>query len=219
MGKILSVIYFVILLPNLVFPDVFGKVVSTYEDLKSIKADFVQENYWAEPDISKISSGILWIKKKDNKIKLEYSEPKAQLLLVEIDKTTIYFPETNQVVIMDSFPIQNLLSPDKLVNNYLKYSEIIDKSENDSDYIYTIVPSDSALCNNPPIDFEFAKLILTIDKTSYLLGAIQYYDEQDNSVKFVFKNIEKDVKISDDIFSFKIPDNASVIDKRCRQKK
>ncbi len=226
MRNILIIISSLILISTLTFAqDILDKVINTYKELKSIRADFIQENYWSEPDIEKISSGTLWIRKEDNKIKLEYSEPKGQLLLSETDKVTIYLPETNhdsipiisglksgQVIIMDSLPIQNLLSPDKLVNEYLKYSEVEFQTKSDSEYIFTFMPS-----VNSPTDFEFAKLILKIDKSSYLLRGFQYYDEQNNSVKFIFRGIEKNVRIDDDRFFFEIPEDANVIDRRYRK--
>lgn len=176
--------------------DIYENILIKYAKIKFYEADFEQENYWKEIDISQTSYGKVYFD-VDNFLML-YEQPENQFLLFQNDDVTIYDSASNQAMISNNMDIE--LRPVNLISEYWENSE--KKLEFVLDNLIKISLTTE---NNNKISLILA---------DYLLEEILIYDQDDNFVLYKFKNAQINQELPSNIFEIELPEDANLIDNR-----
>lgn len=174
----------------------YESILITYSTVYTYEAKFIQENYWAEINIDKISEGKLYYDKEN--LLMDYSQPDGQKLLINEEYMTMYDPIADQAMISDEFDIE--LRPDKLISHYWDISEkaIIDKFD-DTIKIKLKTPQEE-------------NIIITI--SNKLVTEFNIVDENGNFVIYKFYNIKINEGLPENIFELTLPESTNIFDTR-----
>jgi outer membrane lipoprotein-sorting protein len=174
----------------------YENILITYSTVYTYEAKFIQENYWAEINIDKISEGKLYYDKEN--LLMDYSQPDGQKLLINEEYMTMYDPIADQAMISDEFDIE--LRPDKLISHYWDISEkeIIDKFD-DTIKIKLKTPQEE-------------NIIITI--SNKLVTEFNIVDENGNFVIYKFYNIKINEGLPENIFELTLPESTNIFDTR-----
>jgi len=174
----------------------YENILITYSTAYTYEAKFIQENYWAEINIDKISEGKLYYNKEN--LLMDYSQPDGQKLLINEEYMTMYDPIADQAMISDEFDIE--LRPDKLISHYWDISEkaIIDKFD-DTIKIKLKTPQEE-------------NIIITI--SNKLVTEFNIVDENGNFVIYKFYNIKINEGLPENIFELTLPESTNIFDTR-----
>ena len=85
-----------------------------------------------------------------------------------------------------------------------KYSLSIKEERKDA-YVFSVAPTEK---------LPFDKLELTLTKENLFVSQIYYSDKQTGTVQVDFSNISLNKALEDDVFNFKTPEGAQVMDLR-----
>jgi len=174
----------------------YENILITYSTAYTYEAKFIQENYWAEINIDKISEGKLYYNKEN--LLMDYSQPDGQKLLINEEYMTMYDPIADQAMISDEFDIE--LRPDKLISHYWDISEkeIIDKFD-DTIKIKLKTPQEE-------------NIIITI--SNKLVTEFNIVDENGNFIIYKFYNIKINEGLPENIFELTLPESTNIFDTR-----
>ena len=174
----------------------YENILITYSTVYTYEAKFIQENYWAEINIDKISEGKLYYNKEN--LLMDYSQPDGQKLLINEEYMTMYDPIADQAMISDEFDIE--LRPDKLISHYWDISEkaIIDKFD-DTIKIKLKTPQEE-------------NIIITI--SNKLVTEFNIVDENGNFIIYKFYNIKINEGLPENIFELTLPESTNIFDTR-----
>ena len=174
----------------------YESILITYSTVYTYEAKFIQENYWAEINIDKISEGKLYYDKEN--LLMDYSQPDGQKLLINEEYMTMYDPIADQAMISDEFDIE--LRPDKLISHYWDISEkeIIDKFD-DTIKIKLKTPQEE-------------NIIITI--SNKLVTEFNIVDENGNFIIYKFYNIKINEGLPENIFELTLPESTNIFDTR-----
>jgi outer membrane lipoprotein-sorting protein len=175
---------------------IYADIISKYDDIATFTADFTQNNYWSEPDLSQKSNGKIIY--NSEKLLLSYSDPEGQKMIVDSISITLYDPNSNQVMISNK--TGQSIHPIELIKYYWNISK---KEFHQDDNELITVKMDTK---------DGQKFLIKIQDN--LVIFIELSDEEKNSVSYTFTNIETNAVLGESIFNFEIPDEANVIDTR-----
>lgn len=202
MATYLTKILLIILLPVLliaeenVLENIYGEMLITYSTIRSYEAMYLQENYWVEMDVDKVSKGKLYYDEEN--LLMDYSEPDGQKLLINNEELTMYDPVNNQAVITNEFDIE--LRPAELISQYWDISEkkIIDEYDR-TVKIELRIP-------------EAETIVITL--TDKLLKKLTLIDPNGNFVIYKFSDIKVNEALPENIFKLILPEDVNLIDTR-----
>ncbi len=174
----------------------YEEILITYSAIYTYEAKFVQENYWAEININKISEGKLYYDKEN--LLMEYSQPDGQKLHINKEYMTMYDPIGDQAIISDEFEIE--LRPDELISQYWDISkkEIIDQFDS-TIKIKLKTPQDE-------------NIIITV--SNKLVTEFNIVDENGNFVIYKFYDIKINKALPENIFELTLPESTNILDTR-----
>ena len=198
--KLLFLIAFTLVFITLTALDldmIYDNIIEKYQAIETYQADFVQENYWSELEVNKISKGKVYYNK--NYFLLSYSNPEGQFLLLSDNILTLIDLESNQMLITDN--INQELRPDKLIISYWQNS-IINFLLSADKYLIML-----------NIVTELGDSI-SVQLNDYLIKEFSFTDSSDNCVTYKFSNALLNMELSDSFFVLKIPEDIDIIDNR-----
>ncbi len=175
---------------------IYKDISITYSNIKSYEADFTQQNYWKELDVSKQSNGKIYY--NTDYFLMKYNEPTGQLLLIKKDTVTMYDTASQQALISND--MQTELRPVKLISEYWDISkkELI-KSDSISFRIRLITPD---------------KQQIVVQAQDSLITEFSIIDIDENSVIYIFSNEKINKSLPKDIFEITLPEDTNIIDNR-----
>jgi len=175
---------------------IYENMISTYDSVVTFQADFVQENYWPEMEISQSSNGVIYYD-SDNLL-MEYSNPEGQIMLIDPNNVTIYDAASQQALISPKQAVK--LRPIEVIKHYWKISQIsiLDETEEGMNLRLKV--------NNGEI--------VIIKIVNSLVSQISILDVDKNSVTYKFGGMMINEEIPAETFEFKIPEDARIIDNR-----
>lgn len=192
---LIFVIVYTVNITALQVEEVFSQLKNRYVEVETYQAEFSQENYWAEVDISKISKGKMYY--NNDNLLLSYQQPDGQKLLIDSTKVIMYDPQMEQVLLSDK--IDTKLRPIEILKYYWQDSE------------KELVPKENGykllLKNNRE------KIITATIKHDWL-KEIKIEDKNGNWVKYDFFNEVYNEEIEPDIFQIEFDENVNIIDNR-----
>ncbi len=175
---------------------VYENILITYSNIKSYEANFTQQNYWKELDVSKQSNGKIYY--NTDCFLMKYNEPTGQLLLIKKDTVTMYDTASQQALISND--LQTELRPVKLISEYWDISrkELIE-SDSISFRIRLITPDSQHI---------------EVNIKDSLITEFTIIDIDENSVVYKFSNEKINKSLPKDIFEITLPEDTNIIDNR-----
>ena len=175
--------------------EVFSQLKAKYADVETYQAEFSQQNYWAEVDVTKTSRGKIFYN-KDNLL-LSYQQPDGQKLLIDSTKVIMYDPQNQQALISDK--IDTKLRPIEILKYYWQDAE---KELVNTPNGYNILLKKAQKKN------------ITATVKDGWLKKIRIEDNSGNWVEYSFFNEVYNKKISSQIFHLEFDDDVNIIDNR-----
>lgn len=174
------------------------------KDLTALSADFVQYEIDANERQSDKSTGKVWLN-APNQFKWQYQKPTEQLIIASGKQVWIYDKDLEQVTIKQQHnnqnPIYVLLNREQTDKYYTVSLVKQDKKSKDKLQWIRMLPKSSS--------DEVKNVWLGIKGKN--LSVLKLQNQFDNIVIFEFNNIQRNPKLADDFFIFKIPQGIDVI--------
>jgi len=186
--------------------NIVKKVRDNYEKLKSLQADFVQNYTWSLAGETQTVEGKLLLKQGDR-----YRVETAQQLIVT-DGTTVwtYSAEKRQVFVDHLSKTSDQPLPRELLIKYTRdfKAKLLapEKLAGEEYYRLRFAPKDD--------DSFVHEVTAWIDPDTWLARKIEQHDINDNVTVYELKNVQRDLAVPDQSFTFKIPDGVEVVDMR-----
>jgi outer membrane lipoprotein carrier protein len=179
-----------------------------YEATSSMVADFKQKASVAMSGRVKHGAGRLVIL-KPGKIRWDYTSPDHQVLVSDGDKVTMYFSQSEQVIVQ---PINQYLDSDVTYSffagtgNILKDFDIFppDHVAPKKELVIRLVPK----IEHPQVDY----LHIWVDASTYLIRRLEIVDHFGSVTDLVFTNIKYNQSIAPELFSFTPPAGTEIIE-------
>jgi len=188
--------------------EVLNEIQSRYEKTNDFEADFIQEYVGKGIRQSSRGEGKVYFKKK-GMMRWDYTVPN-QKLISDGRKLWYYQPEEKQVLVSDvssvlkeKTPLAFLAGEGNLSRdfNFLNLNEPIPQKEDN--YVIELAPKE--------ILSTLSKLVLTVDKKSYVVLQADVFDGLGNLTRTRFINIKTNVGVSASFFKFATPPGTEVI--------
>jgi outer membrane lipoprotein-sorting protein len=178
-------------------PDILRQnMIDTYSNIDTYKADFIQNNYWEEIDVSLDSAGKIFF--DNHNLKLEYNDPEGQFLILDSLMVTMYEPTSNQAIISSSAEID--IRPISLISKYWQDSFLIscDAFDDTTEIV---------------MKTEFEETITFYVKDNWIIQ-LTYIDLDSNRVTYKFSKAEIDNPLPEHIFEIILPEDVNLLDTR-----
>jgi len=175
---------------------IYENIISTYDSVVTFQADFVQENYWPEMEVSQTSDGILFYNSEN--LLMDYSTPEGQIMLIDSDNVTIYDAASQQALISPKQAVR--LRPIEIIKHYWKMSEvsILDETEEGITLKLNVENGETVI----------------IEIINSLISQLSIMDSEKNQVTYKFEGMIINEEIPAETFEFVIPEDARIIDNR-----
>ncbi len=185
------------------------KIQAFYEATRTFTADFEQEVYWRRGEKVRVSRGKVWFK-KPGRMRWEYLWPEPLLVVCDGREVFVYNKNDNQVMV---FPSGKALSSREILGfmsgkGDLLRDFIIERFERlgEEKIALTLKP------RNPNAQVE--RLRLVADAKSGAIAEIWFWDYLNNLTKIRFKRLQRNQKLSENLFRFAPPKGAEIIRER-----
>lgn len=182
------------------------KVRENYEKMQSMQADFVQNYTWSLAGETQTLEGKIFLK-KDDRYRVETA---TQTIVTDGATVWTYSPEKQQVIIDHLSKTAEDPLPRELIVKYTRDFKAkllgTDKSGKVDLYRIHFTPRDE--------NSFVSEVTAWIEKDTWLAKKIEQHDINDNVTVYELKNIQRDVALADNLFTFKIPDGLEVVDLR-----
>jgi outer membrane lipoprotein carrier protein len=184
--------------------EVLNKIQYFYENIKTIKADFLQETIFLDGN-KEIRTGKVWIK-KPGKFRWEYQSPEKFLIISDGVKIFVYYPEEKEVLIYPSGKMISsqlalgFMSGRGNIRKDLKLEnfEII----NDKEWKISFLPLTK--------DTYIEKIVLTVNLNTGEVREFYFINTAGEKIKIVFKNLNYNSELKNSLFSFVPPRDSRI---------
>ena len=185
--------------------EVLNKIQHFYENTKSIKADFIQETVFLDKS-KEIRTGKVWIK-KPGKFRWEYQIPEKFLIISDGFQIFVYYPEEKEVLIYPSGKVISsqlalgFMSGRGNIKKDLKLEsfEIL----NEKEWRISFLPVSK--------DTYIEKIVLTVNLDTGEVKEFYFINTSGEKVRIIFKNLEYNLDLKNNIFTFIPPKNSKVL--------
>ena len=188
--------------------EVLNEIQSRYEKTNDFEANFIQEYVGKGMRQSTRGEGKVYFKKK-GMMRWDYTVPN-QKIVSDGHKLWYYQPEEKQVLVSDvsnvlkeRTPLAFLAGEGNLSRdfNFLNLNE--SASPKEDNYVIELVPKEAIS--------TLSKLVLTVDKKSYIVLQADVFDGLENLTRTRFINIKTNIGVSQSFFQFVTPPGTEVI--------
>lgn len=207
----------VFLLPGKTFSQELQSVEETveniqgiYEEIKDLKADFIQEVTIKSVKKSQKEEGRVFFKNPRNML-WDYKKPQGKKLVINSQTAWLYlagekvaYKQKAESIFQSKLLINFFSGTGKLKDDFIiKYAEpeALDK---DGNYLLVLIPREkTAACKS-------ARLI--VDKNNYYILQISFNDFLGNDTRLKFSNISVNIGVDRKIFQFKPPAGVEIFE-------
>lgn len=196
---VLIVLLSLSMLKSVEVEDTYLAVMNAYEKIENFQADLIQTNTFKAEKIEIESKAKFYY--QSDRIKISYSEPQEQTILMNGLAVKFYDKTSNTCVEMWDKDNTISLNPLFIIDKYWKYS---DKKMTDEDTILK-------LSLRPLQENEFKTILVEISKENYFITMISYEDPDGNIVNLKFNNINTDTEIPEDTWRLNLPEDVNYI--------
>lgn len=190
--------------------DVALKAEMKIHSLQSLQANFDQIYYSSTLSTPLKEKGKFYFK-KPHLMRWEYKDPEEKIFLVKEKIFLWYIPEDKELTRgslseeQHESEILSLLSGQRrLSDNYLiEFSPFP-----------TEKPKGWQLKLTPKEENEYSHILLEIDKKSWLIRKIIFFDWAGNKTEFQFNRIKINVRFPQNVFELKVPPDVEIIERK-----
>lgn len=187
--------------------EIIKKVKKKYDEIKTFQAEFVQTSYWKLADNVHEQRGKIWLKGKDMfKIQTE------DQTVVSDGKTIWTYSQFNNQVIIDHIATagEDIRLPKDI---FFKYSEDYHPQYRQDEKINNQDCSVLELqAKTEDIFIKYMKIWISLK--IFIPIKIEQVDINGNSNTYLLNNIQVNVTLNDDVFTYQPPDSVEIIDMR-----
>ncbi|MDF2953153.1 MAG: Outer membrane lipoprotein-sorting protein [Thermodesulfobacterium sp.] len=184
--------------------EVLEKIQYFYENIKNLRADFLQETTFLDGS-KEIRTGKVWIK-KPGKFRWEYESPEKFLIVSDGVQIFIYYPEEKEVLIYPSGKIISsqlalgFMSGRGNIKKDLKLEsfEILNKKE----WKISFIPISK--------DTYIEKIILMVNLDTGEVKELYFINTVGEKIRIVFKNLKYNLDLGNNLFTFIPPKNSKL---------
>lgn len=191
--------------------DDIARVQKTYDGIRDIQADFVQESVvksWHAEQMQKAQGKVFF--RKEGKMFWDYREPVPQQIISDGNTLWFYEPEEKQVTVTtagEGFQSQiaaDLLNGKAQLKRDFAVSAVTSTEEvNAGKLALELIPRSS--------HHNLSRIILRIDRKTFLIYQTEVYDLFDNLTRITFFRIECDTGPGDALFTFIPPPGVEIL--------
>jgi len=188
-----------------------AQIQKTYETMGDIQAYFVQESVvksWNAEQVQKAQGKVFF--KKGGKMFWDYQEPAPQQIISDGNTLWFYEPEDKQVTITtvgEGFQSQisaDLLNGKAHLKRDFDITGMTSPAEgNAGKLVLQLIPRSS--------QHNLSKILLRIDKNTFLIYQTEVYDLFDNLTRITFSQIQIDTNLADTLFTFTPPPGVEML--------
>jgi len=191
---------------------VLGHMEQAGKNLVDLKANFQQTKVFTLFE-DKTESGGKLTYKRPGKILWEFEEPNPSKLVINKEIAWLYLPKIKQVQkvnLKDKAQTESLLigfgtSAAEIQDSYEVNLVGADKVDQKEAYILELIPKKE-------LSSYFSKILLWIDQEKWIPTKTELVESSGDTTTIEFTAIQLNTHIPDDLFNFKIPNGAEVID-------
>jgi len=185
--------------------EVLEKIQFFYENIKSIKANFIQETILLDGS-KEIRTGKVLIK-KPGKFRWEYEKPERFLIISDGVKIFIYYPEEKEVLIYSS---------GKMISSQLALGFMNGRGSIKKDLkleSFEILGKNMWRISFLPLtkDPHIEKIILTVNLDTGEVKEFYFINTIGEKIKIVFKNLEYNLNLENKLFTFIPPRDSKIV--------
>jgi outer membrane lipoprotein carrier protein len=169
-------------------------------------ARFLQESTIKAMEITDFASGKVYVR-HPGQMRWEYEKPDRQVIITDGFKLWIYRPEDNQVMTGNAPEFfrdgrgASFLSDIKILRN--KFDITLLNSEKNLFHELKLIPLEK--------NMDVADIRLSVSKKSFAVARVVTYNFYGDETRIELLNSKFNVEMSDDLFSFEIPEGVDVL--------
>lgn len=202
-----------------ILPGILNKMEKAHLDLKSLKAEMVQQKTNAQIGVTDTEYGVLLYKpaasKGKGKLRIDYTRPSKDVVAVVGENVTFYQPRINQV-------FKGVVS--KLSKGKAGYGQLVglDGSLKSlaGNYNIEFVRDESVsgqtttlLHLTPKAGGQFAAIDVWVNQQSWLPVQWKLFERNRDYTLVTLKNMQLNTNIADSAFAVNVPGGVKVVDK------
>ena len=195
--------------PNPSPEEVARRLQAQYDQTRNFIADFQQSTTMEMSGRKKVGRGRVTLQ-KPGRMRWDYLEPDRQVLICDGEKIIMYLEKSHQMIISSA---KEYLASDVTYSFFTGNGNILRDFEVQS---ATDVPEQAPglatiklipKTGHPHVDH----LYLWVDTSDYLLRAMRIIDHLGSVTDIVFSNLQRNVEIPSDVFTFDPPEGTEII--------
>lgn len=176
-----------------------------YISLRSFSASFDQR--YENDDQTLEESGRMVIR-KPGKMYWEYRDPTVKYFVVDGKRSWFYVPRDKQVVVTDlegekSSPLLLLFGKSQLKQDFIIEEERETAPKDPGNWMLRLTP-------RVP-QGEFVCILVEVNPASTLISRLSVIDPIGGSNLYTFRDIQENIKVSDQLFKLKLPSDVEII--------
>ncbi len=172
------------------------KLLDAYSGINTFEAEFVQNNFWPELDKELISYGKIYF--DNDHLKLAYTDPEGQFLVLDSLIVTMFDPNSNQAIISASSEID--IRPRSIIKNYWQDSLLVSFQQK-------LETADIELRTEAGDRISF-------HTENTLITELTYSDADSNRVTYKFSELRLNQALPENVFDIILPDDVNLLDTR-----
>ena len=187
---------------------VVSAVESAYAGVDTIKADFVQVTRSAAAGEEPRQKGVVLLK-RPRKMRWNFTQPMISSFITDGQKMWVWSAESNQVILTEDLSASSGNDMAALLSDLGKLGELFDVQHVES--TEADEHRSHILQLKPKTEASFKSLQLVVSRKKYTLERLVMVDLFDNIVELDFSAVRMNPEITDEQFTFQIPEGATVI--------
>jgi chaperone LolA len=180
--------------------EIIEKTVEHYRGLTSFYAEFEQVFCDEVSGTCASYDGKIYFL-EPNFFRMEIDEPK-KIYIGDSISLWIYLPEEKRAIRQTMTGMPFHINPDMFLTDYDKRYDAALSDDTTSSYEVILTPLDETEL--------YEKIIISISKQTFKIGALAVYDEIGSENKYTFQKFETNKKIARDMFIFKPPSGTQI---------
>ena len=188
-----------------------AQIQKTYDTIRDIQAYFVQESVvksWNAEQVQKAQGKVFF--KKEGKMFWDYQEPTPQQIISDGNTLWFYEPEDKQVTVTTvgaGFQTQisaDLLNGKARLKRDFAVTDMTSAAERQAGkLVLQLIPR--------PSQQNLSKILLRLDKSTFLIYQTEVYDLFDNLTRITFSQIQIETNLPDTLFTFTPPPGVEIL--------
>ena len=184
-------------------------IQSRYREVRTLRAAFTQTYQWG--GTTRVERGTAYFA-RGGLMRWDYREPKSKLVVSDGKKLWLYLPEEKQATRSTMKTNQDARVPFPLLVTHFDLHRIFSKIES-ADSALKAEPGDRVLRGEPRRGYEdeYSQVLLEVTPSFDIRRLVVFYPDR-SVMEFKFDEIERNVALGSNLFTFTPPAGAEIID-------